>query len=102
MKLHKLRLSAYSTAAMRKLFFSLFSLSVSLLSGISQAKAKYKWPSIQYENLETLLYEGVDMIGLPIGQLAEGCKKRDPNAFTSTVAAEWLRFVRDLSFSMMQ
>lgn len=88
-----------SPVAMRGfLRLSLAYLSLQLFSESFKVDAKYSWPSVQYERLETLLYEGTDIIGLPVGELAAGCKLRDPNAPTSTVAAEWLRFVRDCLF----
>lgn len=89
-----------SPVAMRGLLLSLACLSLPLLSGLFKVDAKYTWPSVQYERLETLLYEGTDIIGLPVGELAAGCKLRDPNTPTSTVAAEWLRFVRDFLFAL--
>ncbi|KAF5315123.1 hypothetical protein D9619_007526 [Psilocybe cf. subviscida] len=78
---------------MRNLLLFLTVLSLQLLSDIRQAAAKYQWPSVQYELLEGLLYEGVDFVGLPVSRLSEGCRKRTDGASpSSTVAAEWVRF----------
>ncbi|KAF5315127.1 hypothetical protein D9619_007522 [Psilocybe cf. subviscida] len=72
------------------LFLAVFTLQP--FSEIPHVEAKYQWPSVQYEFLEGLLFEGTDMLGTPVAQLSEGCKKRDPDAPSSTVAAEWVRF----------
>ncbi|KAF5312801.1 hypothetical protein D9619_003779 [Psilocybe cf. subviscida] len=58
-----------------------------LFSYFPLSRAVYQWPSPQYEVLEQLLYEGMDLIGGTTGALASNCAPR----MNTTVAAQWLR-----------
>ncbi|KAF9532211.1 L-ascorbate oxidase [Crepidotus variabilis] len=61
-----------------------------LFSISASAASSYKWPSPQYDALETLLYEGRRSDGSSLSSLVAPCRKR---ASTGTsVPAEWLRF----------
>lgn len=54
----------------------------------------YSWPSLQYDALEEVLYEGIGgSSGGFFVNVVEKCKHRTENPQKSTVAAEWLRFV---------
>lgn len=51
----------------------------------------YRWPSPQYDALETFLYEGQRGDESNLASLVHPCRKRTGTG--AAVAAEWLRFV---------
>ncbi|KAF8643780.1 hypothetical protein AX16_008799 [Volvariella volvacea WC 439] len=54
------------------------------------AATGYRWPSPQYDALETFLYEGIRADGSSMASLVHPCKTRPSTR--ASVAAEWLRF----------
>ncbi|KXN91499.1 Putative L-ascorbate peroxidase 6 [Leucoagaricus sp. SymC.cos] len=56
----------------------------------TQLSAGYKWPSPQYDALETFLYEGQRGDGSNLASLVHPCRKR--TGTMASIAAEWLRF----------
>ena len=61
------------------------------------AAASYTWPSPQYDALEGLLFEGRRSDGSSLASLVHPCRKR--TGTLASVAAEWLRFVRECTKS---
>ena len=62
-----------------------------LLSVFTSATVAYTWPSIQYDALEQLLFEGTRSDGSSLASIVHPCRKR--TGTLSSIAAEWLRFV---------
>jgi len=63
-----------------------------LLPLFSHSACAYTWPSLQYDAVETLLYEGQRSDGSSLSSLVAPCRKRVGTG--ASVPAEWLRFVR--------
>ncbi|KAF8660614.1 hypothetical protein AX16_001593 [Volvariella volvacea WC 439] len=60
-----------------------------LLLSLSTNALAYKWPSPQYDTLETLLYEGRRGDGSSLASLVHPCRRRIGTR--ASIAAEWLR-----------
>ncbi|KAF5358167.1 hypothetical protein D9756_001335 [Leucocoprinus leucothites] len=56
----------------------------------AQFSSAYRWPSPQYDALETFLYEGQRGDGSNLASLVHPCRKR--TGTMASIAAEWLRF----------